>query len=152
MTFRLTVVGATLSVIVLGSGAAVAASVDSNNMPTPPMGSTQSHASWSVTGNVTPIASPSVFKGGGSLFKTNFQLIKPYYYVVQGTKVGDHYQYPLMIKAQHGIAVVSIELQKNDANHTELFEVGVPTKQSLQKASHAPLGGSSASSSGSSNS
>lgn len=83
MAFRLTVLSGILSAMVLGFGVAVAASAHSNNPSTPPSGPTQSHVAWSITGNVTPIASPSDFHGDGPLVKTNLLLEKPYYYVVQ---------------------------------------------------------------------
>jgi hypothetical protein len=148
MNFKLTVLSGVLTAIVLSSSAAIAASIHSNNPPLLPQGTTSSHVSWFITGNATPIASPSDFNGDGRLVKTDL-LEKPYYYVIHGTKVGDHYEYPFIVKSQNGVPVMSIELQKDTANHTELIAVGIPTKQALQEASKTPEGGTSATSSGS---
>lgn len=149
MNIKLTVFGGILSAIILGSGVALAASTHPKDSPLPPTGSTDSHVSWSITGNVTLVASPRQFHGDGSLLHSSLKLVKPYYYVVNGTRVGDHYQYPFTVKAQQGVPVLSVELKRNDANGTELIEVGIPTRQSLQLAERAQAGGSSATSAGS---
>lgn len=68
------------------------------------------------------------------MLHSNLKLVHPYYYVVHGTKVGNQYQYPFTVKAQEGVRVLSVELQKNDTNGTELIEVWIPTQQSLRDA------------------
>ncbi len=87
---------------------------------------------FSVTGAVTEVSSPSAYYASAGATqvdnsKVGLILTGVRYFVISGTWVKDHYEFPFRVQSDPGIRVGGMDLAKNSRNNTLLMGVGLVT-------------------------
>ena len=95
---------------------------------------------YKVSGPATRITNPSQYVRTASFNNSNVPVTASAYYIVKGVQQNKQWQYPFSVVVT-GATMATIPLAINQAHHTELVEVGIPTPRLLRLAN--PTGGMS---------
>ncbi len=110
-------------VIIIGGTAAVTSASATTRPAT---------VAYKVSGPATRITNPSQYVRTASL-NNNVPVTAPAYYIVKGDERNKQWQYPFSVMVKDA-TIATIPLAINQAHHTELVEVGIPTPRLLRLA------------------